>query len=68
MNILIKGITNFYNPNDAALTAWEFNQLTKPDDETEDNFGELPEYEYNNAVINFLNSVAGRIDSNGNIQ
>ncbi len=24
-------ILNFYNPQDAALTAWEFNQLLKPD-------------------------------------
>lgn len=27
----VQRILNFYNPEDAALTAWEFNQLTKPD-------------------------------------
>ncbi|WP_303909410.1 hypothetical protein [Thiohalomonas denitrificans] len=38
-------IVNFFNTGDAALTAWEFNQLTKPD------YSKGPEWEYSNEQI-----------------
>jgi hypothetical protein len=41
-------IVNFTNPRDAALTAWEFNQLTKPD--TSDPNGE-PVWRYSNEQV-----------------
>lgn len=43
---------NFWNVDDAALNAWEFNQLTKPD-----NFG-IGDWEYHNPKRDYLACVA----------
>ncbi len=41
-------IVNFFNKDDAALTAWEFNQLTKPD------FAQVIPWNYSNSYLDDL--------------
>jgi hypothetical protein len=50
-----KRIINYYNRRDAALKAWEFNQLTKPDTSTPN---DEPKWRYSNEQLCEKNLVA----------